>query len=233
MNEPNKQDEQPGPSAALGTGYAASVPDAAPTVKAVLAAAKPGSPGSRLTVIGGPPGVGKSTIAAAAVELLAGSMWIDKDSVAGGFILRSATDRTDAAPYGSEHYWRYLRPLEYAGPTALACANLVGRRHVFLVGGWGPELADTDLWPRLAARLAPARLDVVHLDAPPPEIWRRRLAQRGSRCDSPYFEELARQTTALAVWSGARRLTTNTTATIVVQRLLEALDHGIHPESPT
>ena len=214
----------PPASAALGGGYAASKPDAGPTVKAVLDAARAGARDSTLVVVGGPPGVGKSTAVEAAVSLSPEALWLDKDLVAGGFVLQSAADRGDPAPYGSEHYWRRLRPLEYAGPTALACANLVGRRRVFLTGGWGPELADAGLWPALADRLAPAALRVVHLDAPPPEVWRGRLAGRGSRCDSPYFEELARQTTALPVWDGARRISADGAKHQVVQRLLDALD---------
>lgn len=205
----------------LGSGYAGATPEAGPTVDAVLAAAGPGDRQARLIVVGGPPGVGKSTAVARLVGLLPGSMWIDKDLTAAGFVLQSARDRADPAPYGSAAYWQTLRPLEYAGPTAVACANLVGRRRVFLVGGWGPELAEPRLWDGLARAIAPAALSVIHLDAPSHEIWRQRLRHRGSRCDSPYFERLAQSATALPVFAGAQRVPTEASVDQVVQRLLD------------
>jgi len=197
--------------ARLGGGYAESSPDPGPTVEALLRAARSGEAGACLTVIAGPPGVGKSALAARLVEQLPHSFWIDKDTVAGGFVLQAARDAGLAAdcPYGTPHYWQVLRPLEYAGPLSLACANLVGKRLVLLSGGWGPELSVPALWEGLRERLAPARLRVLHLDAPPLEVWRSRLAGRGSRSDSPWFEEFAAALTRLPVWEGALRLATD------------------------
>lgn len=205
----------------LGGGYAESRPDPGPTVAALLRAVRPGEAGSCLGIIAGPPGVGKSTLAARLMELVPNTFWLDKDTTAAGFILQAAKDANTA--YGTPQYWQALRPLEYAGPLSLACANLVGRRLVLLTGGWGPELSVPALWQGLRAGLAPARLHVLHLDAPPLEVWRARLAGRGSRSDSPWFEQFAAALTSLPVWSGATHLATDQPVYALVQAALRAL----------
>jgi predicted kinase len=210
----------------LGGGYAQSRPDPLPTVAALLAHARPGSPAARLLVLAGPPGVGKSAVAARLAELIPNAFWIDKDAAASGFILEAARLQglgTEMA-YGTPFYWQKLRPLEYAGSLALACANLVGTHQVLLVGGWGPELGVPSLWRGLREKIAPSSLLVVHLDAPPLEIWRQRLAARGSRADSPYFENFARALGSLPVWEEAIRISTQGPLHALVQRVLEALD---------
>lgn len=198
-------------SADLGGGYASVSPDPQPTAQALLAATRSGEAGARLIVLAGPPGVGKSSVAKALVNLLPETLLLDKDYTAGGFILEAADLRGDGPElaYGSTHYWQKLRPLEYAGPLSLACENLVGRRRVLLVGGWGPELGINNLWNGIQKRISPSELIVLHLDAPERKIWRARLAGRGSSYKSPYFEQLAAQTGNLPVWSGATRLSTS------------------------
>ena len=209
----------------LGGGYAESQPDPHPTTAAVLEAARPGAATAHLVVLAGPPGVGKSAVAGLVLSLLPHSFAVDKDQTAAGFILQSASDRAlpEAAAYGSAHYWHRLRPLEYAGATALACANLVGTRTVLLIGGWGPELGVENLWTSLARRIAPARLSVIHLEPPPLKVWRARMAGRGSRCDSPWFEGFAAALSNLPVWTGARRIETDGTLTEVGAAVLEAI----------
>ena len=215
-------------SAHLGGGYADSEPDVGPTLAAVLAAAAPGDPEARLVLLAGPPGSGKSALANQLLRRLPGTVWIDKDWVAGGFILEAAAHEGDATTaYGSSRYWQRLRPLEYAGAVTSACAHLVGRRIVLLTGGWGPELASFGLWPRLARAVAPASLDVIHLDAPATAIWQSRMRARGSRADSPWFESFARQLTTTAVWPQAHRLPTDGTLDDVVQQALTVL--GLAP----
>ena len=213
------------PVSRLGGGYAESRPDAAPTVRAVLEAAAPGAPGSRLVVVAGPPGVGKTVLVARLLPVVPGSVCVDKDAAAGAFVLEAA--RQDGVPgagaYGTDRYWQRLRPLEYSGAVATACANLVGRRVVFLAGGWGPELACPSLWPALGEAVAPARLTVLHLDAPERESWRRRLQARGSRSDRPWFESFASYVTSLPVWEGAVRLATDGPPAAVAQAAVDAL----------
>ena len=213
------------PVSRLGGGYAESTPDAGPTARAVLEAAAPGAPGSRLVVVAGPPGVGKTALATRLLEAVPGSLCVDKDDAAGPFVLEAARQEgvPEAEAYGTEYYWQRLRPLEYSGAVATACANLVGRRVVFLAGGWGPELAFPSLWPALGAALAPARLTVLHLDAPERESWRRRLQARGSRSDSPWFESFAASVTSQPVWEGAVRLATDGPPAAVAQAALDAL----------
>ena len=209
----------------LGGGYAESAPDPGPTIAALLQAARPGSPSSRLVVLGGPPGVGKTAVAQALLALCPNTFLLDKDQTAAGFILEAAALRGDApaAAYGTPHYWQKLRPLEYASTLAAACANLVGTRQVFLVGGFGPELGVDDLWKGLAANIAPSALRVLHLDPPPLDIWRARMAGRGSRADASYFANLARALGSLPVWTGAVRIPTDGPLHAVVQRALNAL----------
>ena len=140
----------------LGGGYAESAPDSGPTIAALLRAAHSGSPSSRLVVLGGPPGVGKTAVAQALLALCPNTFLLDKDQTAAGFILEAAALRGDApdAAYGTPHYWQKLRPLEYASALSAACANLVGTRQVLLVGGFGPELGEDVLWEGLAANIA-------------------------------------------------------------------------------
>ena len=213
------------PTSQLGGGYAESSPDPDPTVEAVLAAAITGSPGSHLVVLAGPPGVGKSTVSRGLLELLPGAFCVDKDLTASGFILEAAASAgvPSSEAYGTERYWRQLRPREYAGAVGLACANLVGTRIAIAIGGWGPELGVERLWVGLEARVAPARLTVIHLDAPDLECWRGRMAARGSRTDSPWFEHFCAAVTAAPVWSGAVHVPTGGPLNQVLEDVLAAL----------
>lgn len=209
----------------LGGGYAESAPDPGPTIAALRQAAWPGSPSSRLVVLGGPPGVGKTTVARALLALCPNTFLLDKDQTAAGFILEAAARRGDAPAmaYGTAHYWQKLRPLEYASALAAACTNLVGTRQVLLVGGFGPELGADALWEGLAATIAPAALCVLHLDPPPLAIWQARLAGRGSRADAAYIAQLAQALGQLPIWAGAVRIPTDAPLHSVVQRALNAL----------
>ena len=211
--------------ARLGGGYAAASPDPQPTVQALLASTRSGASAARLIVLAGPPGVGKSSVANALINLMPETLLLDKDYTAGGFILEAADLRGDSPElaYGATHYWQKLRPLEYAGSLRLACENLVGRRRVLLVGGWGPELGVDNLWNRIQLRISPSELIVLHLDPPERETWRARLAGRGSRCESPYFEQMSAHTGNLPVWSGAIRISTSGSIADVAQRAFTAL----------
>ena len=209
----------------LGGGYAESTPDPGPTSQALLAAAHPGGPSARLSVIAGPPGVGKSAVGRALIELCPQTFLLDKDQTASEFILEAAALRNDgpSAAYGSAHYWEKLRPIEYAGSLSTACTNLVADRQILFVGGFGPELGIDSLWEDLSEKIAPSSLRVLHLDPPPLETWRTRMADRGSRTDSPYFEDLAQALGTLPVWSGATRINTDAPLNSVVQRTFDAL----------
>ena len=209
----------------LGGGYADSRPRPRPTVDAVLKAAVPGSAAGRLAVIAGPPGSGKSRLAEALQRLLPGSFTVDKDWCSGSFILEIArqTATPPEAAYGTDLYWERLRPIEYGTAVAFACANLVGARTVFLVGGWGPELGVKHLWTSLRDRIAPSKLVVIHLDPPGVEEWRARMAARGSRTDSPWFESFCQAVGRLPVWEGAVRLSGGGSLNEVAEQALAAL----------
>jgi hypothetical protein len=64
------------------------------------------------------------------------------------------------------------------------------------------------------------------------ENWRSRLAARGSRCDSPYFENLAQTTGSLPVWQGATRVNNKAPVTTVLQRILDILGSLAQAENP-
>ena len=192
----------------LGGGYSESNPIPFPTVNAVLSAVKPGSASSTLVVISGPPGVGKSTLAHHMLDLVPGSLVVDKDCFAAPFILELAQQTGTSAEnaYGTDLYWKRLRPIEYSGAVAIASANLVNSRTVFLVGGWGPELGIQDFWISWKNKISPAALIVIHLDPPEIEKWRTRMAIRGSRTDSPWFESFCESVGNLPVWKHAVRI---------------------------
>ena len=55
------------------------------------------------------------------------------------------------------------------------------------------------------------------------DIMRTRMARRGSRTDTPYFEHLAQALGALPVWPGATRIDTNAPVHCVAQRTVDAI----------
>ena len=55
------------------------------------------------------------------------------------------------------------------------------------------------------------------------DIWRARMAGRGSRADASYFAHLAQALGNLPVWPGAVRIPTDGSLEGVVQRALNAL----------
>ena len=55
------------------------------------------------------------------------------------------------------------------------------------------------------------------------DVWRTRMASRGSRADDPYFTHLAQALGNLPVWTGAARIPTDGPLESVVQRTLNAL----------
>ena len=210
----------------LGGGYAGSEADPVPTAKALLEVAYPGSRASRLVILAGAPGTGKSTLGTSLLELLPASLHLDKDCTAAGFILEAARSVgiDEGEAYGSAHYWSNLRPLEYAGPLRLACANLVGRRIVLLSGGWGPELGVPELWEGLSAAIAPSALTVLHLDPPPLGVWRARLEQRGTHFGQDAdFDRFAAAVCEYEVWGKAVHLDAGLPPGALAQAALSAL----------
>ena len=210
----------------LGGGYAASAPDPGPTVTALLASRPPRQP------IFPPRGLGRAarrwqnsrrpSSSRAQPQHLSSSTKTKRPRVLSSKRPHCGATRPTRLT-ARRTTGKNLRPLEYASALSAACTNLVGTRQALLVGGFGPELGVDSLWEGLAASIAPATLCVLHLDPPPLDIWRARMAGRGSRADASYFTHLAQALGNLPVWAGAVRIPTDGPLEAVVQRALDAL----------
>ena len=212
-------------ASALGGGYVNSKPNPMPTIKTVLKVAKSGSVGAQLIIIAGPPCVGKSLLGSLLVRKIPESLVLDKDLTAGGFILQaaSANGQPSHNAYSSDYYWKHLRPIEYAGPMAVACENLVNQRRVLLVGGWAPELGVATFCNDLEKLIEPSRLIVIYLNPPDINEWQQRLKNRGSQSDSEYVNTLVRTMGNLPIWSKAIRLSSMLPPNVLAQAGFNAI----------